>query len=181
MHQSMILSACFFIFASSPQQALAQFRYQPEKVEVGAVYHYLKTNIDGTAPENVSIYVVSPDSVVALKFHPGAKQAGLVGARLDWKLFCATRLSSWQLFHTGERRLFATLQYLPAEKSALVEIVTAGLQPPREELVPHGPQRHGAEARREHQEPQVERDLLVDARRFRLGRRARLGHGCAHE
>ncbi len=110
-------------------QVFAQFRYQPEKVVAGTVYHYVKSNLDGSAPENVSIYLVSPDSVIAFKFHPGTEQAGLVGARLDWKLFCATRLTSSQLFYTGEKKLFATLQYLPAEKSALVEIVAAQLPP----------------------------------------------------
>ena len=125
----MVLSVWLFIANLNPRQAFAQFRYQPEKLTVGAVYHYVKTNLDGTAPENVSLYVVSPDSVVALKFHPGAERAGLVCARLDWKIFCATSLSSWQLFYTGERRLFATLKYLPQEQSALVEIVAAGLAP----------------------------------------------------
>lgn len=107
----------------------AQFRYQPEKVVAGAVYHYVKSNLDGSAPENVSVYLVAPDSVVAFKFHPGTERAGLVGAKLDWKLFCATRLTSSQLFYTGEKKLFATLQYLPEEKSALVEIVGANLPP----------------------------------------------------
>lgn len=129
MLRSIILSGWLFIFASFPQQAHAQFRYQPEKVATGTVYHYVKTNIDGTAPENVSVYVVTPDSVVAFKFHPGAERAGLVGAKLDWNLFCATRLSSWQLFYTGEKRLFATLEYLPREQVVLVEIVAAGLAP----------------------------------------------------
>lgn len=119
-------------------QTFAQFRYQPEKMVAGTVYHYVKTNIDGTAPENVSIYMVSPDSVVALKYHAGAEQAGLVGARIDWTSFCVARLSSSQLFYTGEQKLFATLEYLPKEKSVSVEIVAAKL-PPEKAPIPRTP------------------------------------------
>lgn len=118
--------------------AFAQFRYQPEKMVAGTAYNYVKTNVDGTAPENVAIYLVSPDSVVALKYHAGAEQAGLVGARMDWNSFCVARLSSSQLFYTGEQKLFATLQYLPEEKSVLVEIVAAKL-PPEKAPIPRTP------------------------------------------
>lgn len=107
--------------------SFAQFLYQPDKIKVGTVYHYLKTNIDGSKEEHVSLYVAAKDSIVAFKFHPGAERAGLVSAKMDWSTFSATRLESWQVFGTGERKLFATLQYLPAEKSVAVEIPAMGL------------------------------------------------------
>lgn len=98
------------------------FRFQPSKVTVGTVYHYLKTNIDGTQPEHVSTYVAASDTIESFKFHPKSERAGLVIAVMDWKTFSAKRLESWQAFAGGKKNLFATLRYLPAEKSVEVSI-----------------------------------------------------------
>lgn len=105
---------------ASAQSSVSKFRFQPKKIEVGTVYHYLKTNIDGTTPEYVSQYVASRERLEAFKFHPKGERAALVIAEMDWSLFSAKRLESWQVFNGGEKKLFATLTYLDAAKAVEV-------------------------------------------------------------
>jgi hypothetical protein len=107
---------------ATAQSSVSKFRYQPKKVVVGTVYHYLKTNIDGTEPENVSQYVASRERLEVFKFHPKGERAGLVIAEMDWTMFSAKQLESWQVYSKGERKLFATLTYLNAEKAVEVSI-----------------------------------------------------------
>lgn len=117
---------------------VAKFRFRPERVRVGWVYHYLKTNIDGTKPEHVSVYVAARGRIESFKYHPPrAGRAGLVIATLDWKLFSATRLESWQVW-SDRRQLFATLDYDAADSSVTVSIPPTG-RPPERVSVRHIP------------------------------------------
>ncbi|MGB7921953.1 MAG: hypothetical protein WCF57_01780 [Pyrinomonadaceae bacterium] len=117
------LLICLAVAAyATAQSSTSKFRYRPEKIVVGTVYHYLKTNIDGTEPEHVSQYVASRERLEAFKFHPKGERAALVTADMDWSIFSAKRLESWQVYASGERKLFATLAYLGAEKAVEVSI-----------------------------------------------------------
>jgi hypothetical protein len=117
------LVMCLTIAAhTTAQSSVSKFRFQPKRVVPGTVYHYLKTNIDGTTPEHVSQYVASRERLEAFKFHPKGERAALVIAEMDWSMFSAKRLESWQVFSSGERKLFATLTYLNDEKAAEVNI-----------------------------------------------------------
>jgi hypothetical protein len=117
------LVLCLTVAAyATAQSSAGKFRYQPKKIVVGTVYHYLKTNIDGTNPEHVSQYVASRERLEVFKFHPKGERAGLVIAEMDWTMFSAKRLESWQVFSKGEKKLFATLTYLNAEKAVEVSI-----------------------------------------------------------
>lgn len=121
---------CAALCLAAAAQAFAQtdaakFLYDSRKVEVGAVYHYLKTNVDGTKPEHVSIYVAAPDRIESFKFHPQGSRAALVVATMDWTIFSAKRLESWQVFR-DDKKLFATLDYLPQEKAVNVSIPPLG-------------------------------------------------------
>ena len=104
------------------QEALTAFRYQPNKITPGYVYHYLKTNIDGTNPEHVSIRIAEKDRIESFKFHPGGTRAGLVIAKMDWTLFSVSSLESWQVFKDKDKVLAATLVYQPASKSVAVTL-----------------------------------------------------------
>lgn len=108
-----------FIADAIAQSDVGKFRFNAKKVTVGTVYHYLKTNIDGTAPENVSQYIADENTLEAFKFHSKGERAGLVVAEMDWDIFSAKKLESWQVF-ANERKLFATLDYLAAEKAVTV-------------------------------------------------------------
>ncbi|MDP6513010.1 MAG: hypothetical protein QF878_07480, partial [SAR202 cluster bacterium] len=48
------------------------FEYRPEKIKIGAVYHYVKSSIDGGNPADVSIYVAARDRVEVLKIEQGS-------------------------------------------------------------------------------------------------------------
>lgn len=98
------------------------FRSRPERIPVGTVYHYLKTNIDGTKPETVSIYVSSRDRIESFKYHEKGTRAGLVMADMDWKTFSARRLESWQVYSNEDRRLFGTLEFDPGKAALNVRI-----------------------------------------------------------
>lgn len=109
--------------------ALAQveaFLYDASRVPVGKVYHYLKTNVDGTRPEHVSIRVAAPDRIESYKFHPGESPAALVIAEMDWSVFSVRRIDSWQLWADGRRKLAATLTALDGGRKVRVELPLLG-------------------------------------------------------
>jgi hypothetical protein len=114
------------------QDTTGAFRYRPAKIDVGTVYHYLKTNIDGTTPEHVSIYVAARDRIESYKFHPKGSRAGLVIATMDWSIFSVTALESWQVFAEKEKVLAATLKYLPGSRQ--VEVALPFINRPAEKV-----------------------------------------------
>ncbi|HWT00938.1 MAG TPA: hypothetical protein VN256_11890 [Pyrinomonadaceae bacterium] len=129
----------FGVFSHAVAQGeVSKFRYRPERIVVGTVYHYVKTNLDGTHPEYVSIYVAARDQIESYKFHPNTERAGLVTARMDWETFSARRLESWQVFAGGEKKLFATLSFLRALMAAEVSIPATG-KPPERTAIKHLP------------------------------------------
>ena len=118
----MVRLACLLIMVvcANAQDDVKKFRYQANKISVGTVYHYVKTNIDGTHPEQISIYVAAEDRIESFKFHPQGERAALVVAQMDWTNFSAKRLQSWQVFARGERKLFATLAYAGGETTVSI-------------------------------------------------------------
>ena len=80
------------------------FEYQPEKIKVGTVYHYVKSNIDGTNPADVSIYVAATQRVEVLKIEQGSSLPAYVTADFDWESFSAIRLDSWHVIEDGSLR-----------------------------------------------------------------------------
>src|SRR5215213_4099902 len=86
-----------------------QFSYHPELIEVGTVYHYIKSNIDGSYPARIVIYVRKNDQLEVLKFEEHGMDAALVKAHMDWEVFSAIRLDSWVLTPDGNCRPQASL------------------------------------------------------------------------
>lgn len=123
--QKIIIFLTLFIFLAAleiaAQTDVGKFRFDPKKVAVGTVYHYLKTNVDGSRPENVSQYIADEKRLEAFKFHEKGERAGLVIAEMDWGVFSAKKLDSWQVW-VNEKKLFATLEYLSAERVVEVSI-----------------------------------------------------------
>lgn len=106
------------------------FHFRPERVAVGTVYHYLKTNTDGSKPESISLYIASPSRIESFKFHEKGTQAGLVTAEMDWAGFFPKKLESFQVFSKDDRRLFATLTYQPYSRE--VDVLIPALKPEKE-------------------------------------------------
>ena len=99
----------------------SKFRYQPAKAESGVVYHYDKTEKDGTNVEHISVFVANPNRLEVFKFHdePGTR-AGLVIATLDYTSFQASRLESWAATGAEEKALVATMEFPNASKAAKI-------------------------------------------------------------
>lgn len=110
------------LFASVTFAQVDHFQYQPEKIKTGIVYHYVKTNTDGSVPENISIYVASKERLEVFKFHEPGTRAGYVVAEMDWKNFQASTLLSYAAMSATEQPLAAKLKFLADTKKMEVEI-----------------------------------------------------------
>lgn len=117
-----ILVLIFFVCVSSAGAQVDKFEFQPGKIKTGIVYHYVKTNIDGTNPENISVFVATNDRLEVFKFHDPGTRAGFVVAEMDWKNFHARSLFSYGVFSASEEMLGAQLKFLPDQKKIEVEI-----------------------------------------------------------
>src|SRR5262245_11908023 len=92
-------AALFLLITASPLLAQATrsthlFRYQPDKVKVGTVYHYTKSNLDGTKAITVSAYVAAKDRIEVFKTDPDGDDCAFVIANMNWEIFSAERLNS---------------------------------------------------------------------------------------
>ncbi len=89
--------------------AIQAFTYRPALIEPGTVYHYVKSNIDGSYPARIMIYVRDKDQLEVLKFEAHGMDAAYVKAHMDWATFSADRLESWILTPDGIRKPQASL------------------------------------------------------------------------
>lgn len=122
----LLLPALLLAATLVPAQAQVEaFRFQSDRVQVGKVFHYLKTDFDGTHPEHVSIWVADRDHIESFKFHPGESPAALVTAEMDWSTFSARSLVSWQLYSDAPRKLAAKLDPVDG-KRVRVEVPVLG-------------------------------------------------------
>ena len=84
--------------ARSPDAAvpssLDRFRLDPTRIVVGEVAHYVKSNLDGSKPTRVSIFVAGLDTLEVAKVEEGVIDAAWVRAHFDWTLFTADRLQA---------------------------------------------------------------------------------------
>jgi hypothetical protein len=109
-----VLRAC----AAAPQEPLrdaappeiAGFRYVPGRVEAGRLRRYAKSNVDGTNPTEVALYVAAEDRLESLKWHPDEPEATLVVAEMDWPVCSVKRFQTYRLGADGARTLVAELE-----------------------------------------------------------------------
>ncbi len=98
--------------AASAQAQISKFGYKPDKITTGVVYHYLKSNIDGTNSGEVSLYVKDKDTLESLKWHKGDSRATLVIADIDWEnRFSVKHFETWLLTADGEPQQRAVLDF----------------------------------------------------------------------
>jgi hypothetical protein len=123
-----IMKLCFavlFLFASiayaqHPSSSIIAFRYQPERIKVGTVYHYTKSNLDGSKPSTVSIFISAPDRLEVYKAEENVIDAADVVAKMDWTLFSAVELDAGHLLKDGSREPVATMHISRADNSLKV-------------------------------------------------------------
>ena len=84
-----------------------QFVYHSGLLQVGTVYHYIKSNHDGSNPARVSIYLATPEEIEVLKLEAHGLDAAYVRAHMNWQVFCADQLESWVIGADGQHRPMA--------------------------------------------------------------------------
>ncbi len=97
LHVSVLAAVSLFAVSAGPApvgSSLDRFRYRPDRIRVGEVAHYVKSNLDGSKPTRVSIFVAAKDRLEVAKVEKDVIDAAWVRAHFDWKLFTADRLEA---------------------------------------------------------------------------------------
>lgn len=94
---------------TNPTFSIDQFKYQPEQIQSGAVYHYIKSNIDGSYPARIYIRVTDTDNLDVWKFEEHNVDAAHVSAHMDWQTFSADKIESRVVTSDGNGRPQAKL------------------------------------------------------------------------
>lgn len=89
---------------------LTAYRFKATSVPAGKVFHYEKSQLDGTHPTRLSVYVAATDRIEALKWDHGGDEATLVQAQMDWPKFSVRRFEAWHLARDMKPELRATLE-----------------------------------------------------------------------
>jgi hypothetical protein len=94
----LLVFSSFFSFNTniSLAQNAEAFKFNPARVRTGMLYQYRKSNLDGTHPDNVFIYVADKNHLDVLKLEPGVTTGVNIEAELDWQTFMPKKL---QMYH----------------------------------------------------------------------------------
>lgn len=104
---AMRFAALLVLVAASCQTS--DFTFRPERVDPGRVVHYVKSNLDGSKPSLVSLYIAKGDVIEVYKSEKGLDDSAHVYAHLDWEHFLADHLDAGVITADGVRRGRATL------------------------------------------------------------------------
>jgi hypothetical protein len=81
---------------ASLAQSSAAFKFNPARMRTGTLYQYRKSNLDGSHPDDIYIYVADRNRLDVLKLEPGVSTGVNIEAELDWQTFMPKRL---QMYH----------------------------------------------------------------------------------
>lgn len=98
--------------ATAAHAQSSAFRYQPERAPApGTVWHYTKSNIDGSAPWHLDLYVASPTRIDVVKWVEGASDFVEVTADIDLARGMPVNLQQWNTTASArEPRLWGTTE-----------------------------------------------------------------------
>ena len=105
-----------------PTSSTSQFKYDPELLQIGTTYHYVKSNLDGGDPARVYIRVRDAKNLDVWKFESHNEDAVYVTARMDWESFSADRIQSWVVTSDGYKREQASMKSSFADSSFTASI-----------------------------------------------------------
>jgi hypothetical protein len=71
--------------------------FDASRVPVGRVFHFIKSNRDGTHAARISVFVASRERLEALKWDLGGDEATLVVADMDWSRFSVRHFATAHL------------------------------------------------------------------------------------
>ena len=122
---------------AAPARAVEGFRYEAGRLPVGRVYHYAKSNVDGSRRSNDDLYVASETRLESFKWTPGIREATLVVAEMDWTTFSVARFETFQVLADGTRRRVASLRTSDDGAAVVIEGPGFSFRTPIEELPWH--------------------------------------------
>ena len=129
---SLILTLSFLV-----EDQTDRFDFQPEKIPVGTVYHYLKSNQDGTRPGNISLYVATKDRIISFKHHRGGRSFSYITADVDWEVFSFQKLESAQILADGSKQVMGSLEFMADDGQLVLNAPSLGMKGTVE--IPHVP------------------------------------------
>lgn len=112
MHRLLILFAVTLTActtATPSPNPLAAFSFRADRVPVGSVMHYVKSNLDGSKPALVSVFVADANDIEVSKSEHGVRDAADIRAHLDWRRFSPDHLDAGVLNRDGTRERRVTL------------------------------------------------------------------------
>lgn len=115
------LFACALSTACAARPQISSHVVDP----VGRLYHYVRTNQDGSEPEHVWVYRKSPTEVEVVKVVERCKRAAYVTAVLDPARNQPTNLVGGQLKPDGTQEPFAFVTYTPARRELWARVPVA--------------------------------------------------------
>jgi len=104
-----------------PTSSITQFKYQPEKINIGTVYHYTKSNLDGTYPARIYIRLMDKENLDVWKFEEHNVDAAHVTAHMDWTSFSADQVRSFWATSDGNQKKQAVLTSSYSESSFSID------------------------------------------------------------
>jgi len=118
---ALALGGCGSLFSASPVGVEA-FQFQSSRVPVGVVYHYIKSNLDGSTPERVSLYMSDQTTLETYRWRePKPRTGSYVKATMDWERLSAVRLESRRKIRFGGEQLNAVAEYSPLTRVMSIE------------------------------------------------------------
>ncbi|HEX7154770.1 MAG TPA: hypothetical protein VF618_25020 [Thermoanaerobaculia bacterium] len=92
------LAAILVLFVAAAAEAQT-FRYRAAATPAtGTVFHYTKSNRDGTDAWRLSAFVLSPTRIEVIKYLEGEVDFVVVEAEQDWQRFAPMHLRQWNVF-----------------------------------------------------------------------------------
>ena len=96
-------------WGESPSSDCDHFAFDPAKIDVGTVYHYVKSNIDGSHAIDITVYVASESDLEVLKIEADGSGGAYVTVNMNWRTFSPSSLLSWFFLRNGQLRFQARL------------------------------------------------------------------------
>ncbi|MEO8062637.1 MAG: hypothetical protein ABI821_07795 [Pseudomonadota bacterium] len=105
-----LIAACLLLMTRPAFAQEAPLRFRASQVPVGKVFHFIKSNRDGSHAAQISVFVAAQDRLEALKWDQGGDEATLVVAAMDWSKFSVRHFEASHLSRDAAPELRATLE-----------------------------------------------------------------------
>lgn len=120
-------NASFALVAAGAALFAVSCERQPAQDPVGRLYHYLRTNQDGSEPEHVWVFRKSAAEVEVMKEVERCTNAAYVAAKLDLARNQPESIVGGRLNRDGTQTPFAYLTYDPATRQLAVKVPQIGV------------------------------------------------------